>query len=512
MTLPPPVTSPRRALVAPVNTAWAYLRHELLFLCFALMEVSLITPVAMVIMGWARYWPPWLVTLWLLILMLLPLNLIRLMSLLQVDTKQQRWIMFFALLMTVIVSWRVLLYPANGFLDLSWIRQFTGSLAEGGNLLWTRDLSLFICTLVVWWRGIRLAGRTPEINNTGLRLRLGGLIFLPLIIWFSSLYLDHSIVPFVLLFFFAGLNAVALVRAEQIEQEQRGTAATLNAWWFAVVAAVAAIIPILGGAISAFISGESLFLVISWLSPLWRAIQFGALVGGTVFLKLTSPLLNVFAFFVQWLSVGLSRLIVMLSRGLRETDILEGLALPITITTVETVDATGGGFGDRLLVTFFMLVMIAAVSLTLVQAYRRAMFAARESTRGQPNQTDTDEEKPGLGRRLLERLGLTRQWRVAASIKRIYKQMCELAAAYGFPRLESETPYEYLLTLAEIWPNHIQDFTLITEAFVLARYGEVPETQAEFDRIRQAWNRLEETEPARQATDSETMPILAKRE
>lgn len=512
MTLPPPVPLPRRTPVVPHSTIWVHLRQELLYLSFALMEIALVTPVALVIMGWARYWPPGLVSVWLLLVMFLPLNLNRLMSLLHFETNRQRWIMFFALLLMAILSWRMMLYPSNGLLDFGWLRQFTGSLAEGGNLLWTRDLSLFLLTTVMWWRGIRLAGRTPEINNTGLRLRLGSLIILPLIIWFSSLYLDFSIVPYVLLFFMAGLITVALVRAEQIEQEQTGTSSTLNARWLGVVAAAAGLIVLLSGIIAAFISGESLFVVLEWLSPLWRALQFGALVAGTVILTLASPILNVFAWLVQVLGILMAGLLGLISGGLRDAGILENLAPPITITPTETVEVSGVGIGDRLFVTVAMLALIALVSLALAQAYRRATVASREGTLSQPAREDVEADKPGFGRRLLERLGLARQWRAAASVKRIYQQMCAVAAANGFPRLEVETPYEYLPTLSQVWPEHASESRLITEAFVLVRYGEVPETKEELDRIKQAWARLEATEPVRQTAANDDMPTLAKRE
>ncbi|MEZ4516989.1 MAG: hypothetical protein R3C44_09190 [Chloroflexota bacterium] len=54
--------------------------------------------------------------------------------------------------------------------------------------------------------------------------------------------------------------------------------------------------------------------------------------------------------------------------------------------------------------------------------------------------------------RLLQRLGIFQQWRAAASIRRIAESMCREAAAAGYPRLEAETPYEYLKTLAQTRP------------------------------------------------------------
>lgn len=500
----------RRGLAAPASTAWGYVRHELLFLCFALMEIALLTPVLRVILGWAYYWPAYQIALWLLLVMLLPLNLIRLMSLLHFEVKRQRQFLIGALLLTIVLSWRLLLYTAASPFDLSWLGQFTQSLGEGSNLLWTRDVSVFLVSAFIWWRGIRLAIRYPEINNVGLRLRLGGLIFLPLIVWFSNSFLETSIVPFIVLFFLASLTAVSLVRAENIEEDRSGTAATLNTRWFVVVFGAALAVVLGGGVLGALIAGDSLFIVMAWLSPLWRALQFGATVTGVTLINLASPALEVFALLVQFLAGILAGILGLLSDGLRQTGILENLAPPVIPTPTATVDVAGSQITGKALTIFIMLGLVALVTLTLARTYRQAIFAARASERSRT--IEGDEDKPGLGRRVLERLGLFRQWRAAASIRRFYRLMCQAAASAGFPRLGVETPYEYLATLARVWPEHTAESGLITEAFVQVRYGEVPETAEELEVIRSAWQRLDSVEPYRRPVVAEQGPTLQKSE
>lgn len=70
-----------------------------------------------------------------------------------------------------------------------------------------------------------------------------------------------------------------------------------------------------------------------------------------------------------------------------------------------------------------------------------------------------------------------------------------MAADHGYPRANSETPYEYRTTLVKAWPNNMVDINTITEAFVRVRYGEIPETQDEVNKIRSAWQKLEELPP-----------------
>ncbi len=502
--------SARRGLVAPAATAWGYIRHELLFLCFAVMEIGLLTPLVLVILGWARYWSPAAVTLWLLLMMLLPLNLVRLMSLLHVSIRGQRRALMGALLLIVLVSWRQLLYTPAGPLDFDWLRQFAASLGDSGNLIWARDLSVFLVTLLVWWRGIRLAGRAPEINNVGLRLRLGGLIFAPLVVWFASSFLNTSVVPFVLMFFLAALMAVALVRAENVEQEQRGTAATLNARWFAVVAGAAATITLLGGVVAAFVSGDSLYTVLAWLSPLWRAMQFGATVAFAVLFELVYPAFELLAVLVGYLGRFLALLLGQVAAQLREASILSPLETPVVPTPTATAAGAARVFTGQAVTVVVMLGLIVLVGLALARVYQRATFAARTSEASRT--LAADEEEPGLGRRVLERLGLLRQWRAAASIRRIYRLMCRAATTAGYPRLEAETPYEYLPTVSRVWPNHAPEVRQITEAFIRVRYGEVPETREELAAIHEAWRRLETAEPQRRATPATDVAALTKRE
>ena len=499
-----------RGLVAPAATVWGFVRHELLFLSFALMEISLLTPMVLVVLGWARYWSAGLVLLWLLLLMLLPLNLARLMSLLHVSLRRQQRVQMVALLLAVVFSWRQLLYAPAGLLDFSWLRQFVANLADSESLVWARDLSIFVVTLLVWWRGVRLAVRQPEINNLGLRLRLGGLIFAPLLVWFSGRFLNTSIVPFLLLFFLAALTAVALVRAENIEQDQRGTAATLNARWFSVVAGAAAAIVLAGGAIAAFLSGNSLVAVLSWLSPLWRALQLGAVVVGAVLFQIALPFLELLAGLTEALGRVLVAIMGQVAAGLQRLGFLTENEAALTPTP--TPEATGplGVLAGKGLTVFIMLAAIVVIGLALARVYQRSVLAARASAPSRA--VAAGDDAPGLAERLLERLGLLRGWRAAASIRRIYRLMCRAAGAAGYPRLEVETPYEYLPTLSRVWPDHLPEARLITESFIRVRYGEVPESPEELEQIRAAWRRLEATEPRRRDSAPKAPATLAKRE
>lgn len=502
---------PRPLVPLASATTWGVVRQELLTLAYALQEIALLTPFALIILGWARYWPPGLVVLWFLLLMLLPFNLSRLMSLLQWERGRQRWGMFIALLLTTLLSWRLLLYAPRPALDLSWLGQFGANLAEAGNLLWMRDLSIFLLTVVVFWRGIRLVSRGPDINRIGLRLRVGGLLILPFVVWFANSFLDFSAVPFILLFFLASLTAVALVRAEQLEQDQTGQSSNLDWRWFLAVFATALVVTLAGALIATFISGDSLFEALSWFSPLWRALQFGGTVVLLTLYTAFEPLLNVLAVIIGFLGQVLAWLFGAMSAGLSQITSRDPLAPPTLPAPTGTPTIALPPTADKAIVTVMMIGLLLLVALALAGLYRQAGSAARRSQRSERIETEEDAS-PGIGERLLDRLGLFRGRRAAASIRRIYQQMCRAAGSAGYPRLEAETPYEYLRTLRLVWPEGTADSRLITEAYVRVRYGELPETRTELDAIRDAWRRLEAIAPQEKLAERTGEPTLVKRE
>ena len=206
---------------------WGAVRREIFPVAWALMDVALLTPLALSFMRWARYWPPRQVALLLLLLMLLPYNLIRVMSLLKWPTRRQYGVLTAVLVLILFVAIRGLLHGFGSLFDFSWLTQIYSNLSQRDNNLWLRDLTLFVLIIFTWGRGLALVDRQPNINTVGLKMRLGGLLLTPLLIWLTTTRLLWSMAPFVLLYFLATLTAVSLIRAEQIEQERTGLSASL---------------------------------------------------------------------------------------------------------------------------------------------------------------------------------------------------------------------------------------------------------------------------------------------
>ncbi|MDX1687864.1 MAG: DUF4129 domain-containing protein [Candidatus Promineifilaceae bacterium] len=472
-----------------LQMVWAYARHELLYLCWALMEVALITPVALSAMAWTRFWPVAPFTLWLLLIMLVPFNLHRLLSLTEAPVRRRQNVLLLALVVTLVISTRALLFDPRSLFDMSWIAELFNHFIEPDNPLWGRDLGLFFLVVFTWWRGLSLTNRHVDFKASGLRLRVGGLILAPVVVGIGMLPGGPPALPFVLLFFLFGLMTVALTRAEEVAMDQTGHSYPMQPRWAGVIFLSSLLTVLIAGVAAAALSGEGLVRVLEWMEPLWQAMRLLATVVVIMVsyaaIFLTTPLV--------WLLRGLAQRFNVLPPGEPGLEVAPVDTGPTEIN--EMIESMRQPGLPEWVSQALVVLVIVAVLLLLYAAFaryfrERVVVVGSGEMAGAP--TSDGEEGMGLGERIRRRLGSWRRRRAAASIRRIYEQMGALAAAAGYPRAPAETPYEYLTTLAEVWPEGTAETQLITQAYVNVRYGELPETQEELDEIRAAWGRLQE--------------------
>lgn len=480
-----------QAIRASATVVWDQARHELLYLTCAVMEVALITPISLALMGWARYWPSGQVFLWLLLTLLTAFNLLRLVGVLRLSTGRRQLVMLVGLLLMLLLASSLLLYHTRSLFDFRWVAAFWGNMNEKGNQLWLRDVSIFLLTVLMWSRGGALLNRSFAIEKIGLFLRFGGLIVAPLIIWLGHRFLLWSVVPFLLLFFAAGLTAVALVRVEELEKLQSGFSASLRPRWLGGVLTASLLTVFTAGTLAAVLSGKSDYAILGWLSPLWQAGAWGTAVVAITLLNLALPFIQLFGAFLELLGAlfggTLARWLGALSGTAAPYDTSQILTLEDLAQLTRNLD-----LGIKLIILVVILLLVLFVALVVERLYYRVKLAHHPSALAVLK--TPEQPVSGLVGRLWRRLGLG-QWRAAASIRHVYGQMSRAAAANGYPRSQFETPYEYRHTLVKVWPNHEADVRLITEAYVNIRYGELPESEAEVAAIWQAWRRLEQAKP-----------------
>ena len=501
-------------------TFWGHLQHELLYISWAVMDVALLTPIIMAIMGWARFWPPGTVFMWMLMLMLFSFNLTRLMSAVQLPPTYQQSVMALMLFGIILVTLPTFFHDSSSVFRFEWVGEFFQSVNERGNNLWLQDVTVFLTIVIVWARGLQLAKREYSINRAGLRLRVGGLILAPLVVWLANTLLLWDSGPYILLFFLAGLTAVALIRAEEIEKDQTGQALALDPRWLTAVLLSSLLTIFMAGVIAIIISNDSPSGIIGWLAPVWNSLRVTGAIAFTTLFFLMIPVLR----FIDWITGGIGLFFAAISPWFAERWAYLGKVIGKFFidqrVPLEDLGANAGntllenrlifdeieGLGIQLSRNVQIIIILLAVALILLVAllvnrlYKQTSMTLRQS--GQVSSKSTDDLDDGsFLDRLLGRLGILRDWQTAVSIRRIYQKMLRAADGSGYPRLDTETPYEFLSTLTKAWPDHRQEAQLITSAYVKIRYGELPETEQELEDIKSAWRTLESTRPIEQIED-----------
>jgi len=81
----------------------------------------------------------------------------------------------------------------------------------------------------------------------------------------------------------------------------------------------------------------------------------------------------------------------------------------------------------------------------------------------------------------------------AARIRRTYARLMNLCSRLGKPRPVSKTPLEFLPTAQGLFEYEREELSLITNAYIKIRYGELPENEEEVQLVETAWEKIEET-------------------
>jgi hypothetical protein len=91
------------------------------------------------------------------------------------------------------------------------------------------------------------------------------------------------------------------------------------------------------------------------------------------------------------------------------------------------------------------------------------------------------------------RLRQARRYLAAARIRRIYAMLLDMSARLDRPRPAARTPLEFLPELEGVFPALAVELRTITEAYLLVRYGELPETPEDLDKVENAWKAVSTT-------------------
>jgi hypothetical protein len=466
-------------------------RREALYIALAAAEVCWTAPVFLMLLRIAMPHPRLLLWLAMLVLLLGAFYFYRAVVKANLSLRFQQSLLVAALLLSIGLFFRFHIYAGAGLQGVDWFLQPFRNFASLTALL-PLDFIAIMTLIHLWARGIHLARRSITANSVGFSFR-SGVVILAGLAWVIGLFTGEDMSGFIIPFFFFALVAVALARIEEVSSLPNSSRAPFSGFWIGSTVSAVALLVALGMAVAAVFRGGGLELVLRWFLPLLIVLQ--VLVVGLILLIVT-----LVAWIVSLVPIDWGALREGLQRALEALLSLSGVFAPPPESRL-VIEPAVVGTAHAGVLTAIIVVMVALVVLFTWWQLRRdphgeadesreSLFSAGMLGRNLLAMLQSGRDRLSQLAGLVDQFGLGSRLLSAVTIQRIYANLVRLASKAGYPRLQTQTPYEYLETLHKALPGRELDVALITEAYVNSHYGQVPDGREELQRIRECWERI----------------------
>lgn len=360
-----------------------------------------------------------------------------------------------------------------------------------GNVLAQLDIASPNVVIVHFWIGLSVFFLTIILGEAMLGETLGSTERDP--VSTPVIAPTGGIVGFVPVYFFLSVITLSLARIEEVTQLPESTASRPRLrFWLGFIPGVAALLVASSLLLSLFFTGGGLSSTLGLFPPLLLAV--GQVLGwvARAFLTLLGWLLALLVPVLDWFI----QVIPLQELKVAVNQVLETIQQFEQLTRQMEKEQASPDLWVRL-GKYVPVVLLVLLVLLIGRAVRRQRRKTKHLTPEEPDRVSSVWAEPGRGNLLeqgLDRLaGRMREglrFFHALSIRRIYANLSRLARHEGYPRPVYQTPNEYLELLDEAFPDHSEDVRLITQAYLSAHYGQVPDTDEELERIRKAWQRI----------------------
>jgi hypothetical protein len=456
----------------PLASSGLKSRRVFIYLALSLMTASWITGVLRAIFEDAGPRPSLTITV-LTLLTLIPLALGRWLRGLELKEKLRHQILAgaFAFLCLLVVSSGF--YNDYGLLGAGWMGRLLQNELTRGTFL--NQITSLVLVALCWWLGFVLGDmRLTSTNLTRYFYACLLILALPSIFFVSDITQDLTWLFF--LFLFSAMVMLGLGRVEEAARRSQDRGSPFTYYWLVQLGVISGILLGLVALAQALKLAYGLGLIFALAAPVVTVLIFPIVYAGAKMLVL--------------LGVRLAVPVVQNTPGSELSEAGSQSGQAAQPSTIESLCA-----GLALLVLLFLVVRLAI--FTSRRWREMAEDWGREETAVMPSLGDQlsqalEEQLTRLGFNL-PGMGRLRRRLAARSIRRIYAALTALAADRGYPRPAARTPYEHLWSLQQAFPGCEPQLEQITEAYVAAHYGQVPDTRAALQEIKIAWDQVRET-------------------
>lgn len=406
----------------------------------------------------------------------------------RVSPTKRRWILFAAWVFSLWVGLESLVYfpalPGPLAIGAAIFRGFADQ-----NLIplefWT-----LIVVMLVWGRGQALAHAPIDTDRI---LSSFSLVMLSLLAYqFFPQRIPPGVLSWLIVFIvFFGLAALGSVRIAVLTEMRGGKQTLASRGWMTGLAFSALLVAAVTGLLALVVRGPAGQVVI-------HAFAIGMGVLGGALTLLLYPISRLVAALIYWLQGLLSS---MLQQNSSQSDLLKGLQKIFNLPPLEEspLDPLFKAIKPVTMWTILILIALGVILAFGLQVYRerkRRMDSASTQLSAGDILRDLGEAARQRARELAEDL-LRRLRKLpgarllqAVRIRFIYAELMGLCSDLKHPRQGAVTPLEFLPEMAILFDGATSDLEAITHAYLRVRYGELPETSQEVQKVVTAWERV----------------------
>lgn len=326
-------------------------------------------------------------------------------------------------------------------------------------------------------RGIALANSIPEISNvqtdfqTGLvGLLLFGLFYLPVRPELSASGL--------FLYLWIGLITLSSTRIYAISAFRGGRVSAFTPAWALGLFFFAGLV-ILAGYLSGILFNSYLGNFILQVFTIVIAVLGGLLI--LVAFPLLIGIMRLILFIFERLGGRMGDLENAIQKALEQA---QALSVQVIESQQQTISVL-----KIVLPLLLFVITLSAILVWLRQQNRTQHLIAEE---------EVQSDKPSLQLFSSQQVAKSKKKTLSpkqllgiARIRRIYLQFESLCARAGKARPLNVTPLEFAEQCKNWFPETWSDIFLITQAYTQVRYGEIPETPEEWQKVTDAWKNIQ---------------------
>lgn len=414
-------------------------------------------------------------TLWLLFLYPVAFGFNRLLRRLRWPEFSLRIISWLAWVVATLLIVKFQLFSSLAWSDAAWLMAIPRAIAD---VLYTfgPELLILVSTVALWWLGRHLA--CIEVNFSSLvgRFQFGLVILIIALLVASQLKLELAdSVTVTLVFFLFALTGISIAHALEGTSWLSGL---YQGHWSGLLLVSIGVIILLGLLIGSVITTDLLQIVVDGLKWLWGLIM------------------KLVALIVSLLPEPEPSELPPPAPPAPEMEPSAGFKLWSMPESVRRFLQSGWS------ILFFGIFLVALWRIsTDIFRWLRRRFPGRAGAEyeAMPGAFRADLlswlKRIVLGlfgvRRLFQR-GKRPTMPEVASVRELYRRFLRWTAAGGYPRHIYQTPHEYLYTLADLLPEARQDLAFMTQQYVSARYGTLPQTEDELRQLRESWRKVKQ--------------------